>query len=112
MNNNLLLAKYNEWDNVNHERATIVQEVNSKFPEYEASLGGKISIDIVMRGDGKEQIAQKIREKHPNDKIIFLGDRTEEGGNDYTLAQALRAMENTEVVPVTSPEDVLAYLGI
>ena len=105
-------AKYNEWDNNSHERLAIIKEINSKFPEYEASLGGKISIDIVMRGDGKEQIAQKIRERHPNDKIIFLGDRTEEGGNDYTLAQALRAMENTEVVPVNSPDDVLAYLGI
>ena len=105
-------AKYNEWDNIHHEREAVVQEVNKKFPEYEASLGGKISVDIVMKGGGKEQIAQKIREMHPQDKIIFLGDRIEPGGNDYGLAQALRAMDNTEVVPVNSPEDVLAYLEI
>lgn len=105
-------AKYNEWDNLHHEREEIIETVNSKFPEYEASLGGKISVDIVMKGGGKEQIAAKIREKHPNDKIIFLGDRIQKGGNDYALAEALRQMENTEVVPVNSPDDVLAYLGI
>ncbi|MBR2273428.1 MAG: hypothetical protein IJ864_01135 [Alphaproteobacteria bacterium] len=105
-------AKYNEWDNLHQERAAVVKEINEKFPEYEASLGGKISVDIVMRGGGKEQIAAKIREQHPQDKIIFLGDRTEPGGNDYALAQALRAMENTEVIAVNSPEDVLKYLEI
>ena len=69
-------------------------------------------IDIVMRGGGKEQIAEKIREMHPNDKIIFIGDRTEKGGNDYKLAEALRQMENTEIVAVQSPDDVLKYLEI
>ncbi len=105
-------AKYNEWDNVHHERETIVQDVNENFPEYEASVGGKISIDIVTKGCSKEQIAHKVREMHPNYKIIFLGDRTEKGGNDYALAEALRGMENTEVVPVNSPDDVLKYLEI
>lgn len=105
-------TKYNEWDNVHHEREKIVKEVNAKFPEYEASLGGKISVDIVMKGGGKEQIAQKIRDKHPNDTIIFIGDRIEPGGNDYALAETLRHMENTQIVPVSSPEDVLKYLEI
>ena len=104
--------RYNEWDNKNHERAKIAEELNEKFPEYETSVGGKISIDIVTKGGGKEQIAGKIRAAHPNDKIIFIGDRTEKGGNDYGLAEALRAMENTEVVAITSPNDVLKYLEI
>ena len=104
--------RYNEWDNKHHEGAKIAEELNEKFPEYETSLGGKISIDIVTKGCGKEQIAGKIRAAHPNDKIIFIGDRTEKGGNDYALAEALRAMENTEVVAITSPNDVLKYLEI
>lgn len=105
-------TKYNEWDNIHHEREVMAKELNEKFPEYEISLGGKISLDIVQRGCGKEQIALKIRESHPNDKIIFMGDRTEQGGNDYALAQKLLTMENTEVFPVTSPEDVLTFLKI
>ena len=105
-------AKYNEWDNEHHERDAIVKEVNENFPEYEASVGGKISVDIVTKGCSKGQIAHKVREMYPNHKIIFLGDRTEKGGNDYTLAEALRSMENTEVVPVNNPDDVLKYLEI
>ncbi len=105
-------ARYNEWDNEHHERENIVEKINQMFPEYEASLGGKISIDIVMKGGGKEQIAAKIREKHPNDTIIFLGDMTGKGGSDYALAEALKKMDNTEVITVKSPDDVLTYLKI
>ncbi len=105
-------AKYNEWDAVHHERENIVATLNEKFTEYEASVGGKISIDIVTKGGGKSQIAHRVREMYPNHKIIFIGDRTNKGGNDYALAEALRAMDNTEVVQVNSPEDVLAYLEI
>lgn len=104
--------KYNEWDNEHHEREQIAKEMNERFPEYDTSLGGKISLDIVTHGCGKEQIAARVREAHPNDKLIFFGDRTEKGGNDYSLAETLRKMENTEVVAVTSPDDVLKYLGI
>lgn len=43
-------------------------------------------------------------------KIIFFGDRTFEGGTDYELAQALLKLENTQVVQVSSPEDVLIFL--
>ena len=104
--------KYHEWDNIHHEREKIAKYMNDNFKEYDFSLGGKISIDIVPRGFGKEQIAHVIRKNHPNDKIIFIGDRVVEGGNDYTLAQALRAMENTEVIAVENPEDVLKYLNL
>lgn len=105
-------AKYNEWDNEHHEREAIVREINENFPEYEASVGGKISVDIVTKGCSKAQIANKVREMYPNHKIIFLGDRTEPGGNDYALAEALRSMANTEVIAVNNPEDVLKYLEI
>ena len=127
-------TKYNEWDSLHHERENIARELNEKFPEYETSVGGKISLDIVTKGCGKSQIARRGREMCASHKIIFIGDstekgimysegygdggirligdRTEKGGNDYTLAEALRAMDNTEVVQVNSPDDVLAYLEI
>ena len=104
--------KYNEWDNAHREREKIAREMNEKFQDYEISVGGKISIDIVGKGMGKEQIASRIREKYPSSKIIFFGDRTEKGGNDYALAETLRKMENTEVVAVTGPDDVIKYLAI
>jgi phosphomannomutase len=104
--------KYNAWDQKTHERERIVAEMTEKFPEYEFAVGGKISIDIVEQGHGKEQVAQKIRENHPNYKLIFVGDRIEKGGNDYPLAEALRTMENTEVHGVNTPDEVLDFLEI
>ena len=58
--------EYNKWDNIHHEREFISKEMNKNFPEYDFSLGGKISIDIVQRGYGKEQIALYLRNKYPN----------------------------------------------
>lgn len=104
--------KYHDWDNEHHERENIAQEMNEKFPQYETTVGGKISLDIVTRGCGKDQIAHALREKYPNDKLIFFGDKTAKGGNDYTIAEAMRNMANTEVIAVNTPEDVLKYLEI
>ena len=104
--------KYYQWDKINNERETIAKELNEEFSEYDVSLGGKISIDIVSKGCGKEQVARKIRELHPKDKIIFFGDKTLPGGNDYSLAKALFEVGNSQVITVSSPEDVLKYLKI
>ena len=67
-------------------------------------------MDITPKGYGKEQIAQHLRKTYPSEKIIFFGDKTFEGGNDYELAEALRQLENTAVVQINRPEDVLMYL--
>ncbi len=102
--------KYKQWDDVHKERIRIAAELSKNYPDYDVSVGGNISIDIVPQGFGKEQVASIIRKKYPSSKIIFLGDRTEEGGNDYSLAQALLSSGNSEVVPVTGPEDTLKFL--
>ena len=104
--------KYHNWDNIHFERQKISEDMNKNFPNYDFSLGGKISIDIVERGRGKEQIAKYLRNLYPTAKIIFIGDRMQKGGNDYNLAQELRNMENTEVYSVENPNDVLKYLNI
>ena len=51
-----------------------------------------------------------VRAGDSDDRTFFFGDRTFEGGNDYELAHALLKLENTQVVQVASPEDVLMYL--
>ena len=102
--------KYTAWDKVNKERLHIQNILKEKYPAYDFECGGNISLDIIPKGCGKGQIAYHLREKYPNDKIIFLGDRTYEGGNDYALAAELLKMENTEVVQVENPDEVLNYL--
>lgn len=103
--------KYSLWDKTSHEREHIASELKKMFPQYDISIGGSISMDITPKGCGKEQIAHHLRESYQQEKIVFFGDKTFEGGNDYELAQALLKLENTEVVQVSSFKDVLSFIN-
>ena len=101
---------YKAWDDVHHEREKIRQELEKLYPQYDITVGGNISIDIVANGCGKEQVAPQLRAQFPDAEIVFLGDRTMPGGNDHSLAEALRKMDNTQVVQVEGPDDSLNFL--
>lgn len=101
--------KYTAWDKINKERLHIQKILTNKYPAYDFECGGNISLDIIPKGCGKGQIAHHLRGKYPNDKIIFLGDRTYAGGNDYVLAAELLKLGNTQVVQVENPSEVLIY---
>ena len=103
--------RYNKWDKQHYERQKISQYLSFKYPQYDFVLGGSISIDIVKKGCGKGQIAKHLRQNHPQDTIVFFGDKTFKGGNDYELAQALFELSNTEVVQVEGPEHILSILS-
>ena len=102
--------KYTAWDKENGERKHIQEVLSKKYPEYDFELGGNISIDIIPKGCGKGQIAHHLRNTYPNEKIVFMGDRTFPGGNDYALAHELNTMDNTQVVQVENPKEVLENL--
>ena len=102
--------KYAAWDKQEKEREKIAEQLRMDFPQYDISVGGSISMDITPKGCGKGQIAHHLREMYPNEKIIFFGDKTFPGGNDYELAQTLLQMENTQVVQVNHPNEVLDFL--
>lgn len=102
--------KYTAWDKENMERLSIQKILSEKYPQYEFECGGNISLDIIPKGCGKGQIAHHLRNEYPDEKIIFMGDRTYEGGNDYALAHELSLMENTKVVQVENPDGVLENL--
>lgn len=104
--------RYCAWDKKTKERFKIREELLALFPEYDIAVGGSISIDITPKGCGKEQVATHLRALYPDEETIFFGDRTFEGGNDYELAEALKTLENTQVVQVDIPEDVLKFLKI
>ena len=77
--------KYAEWDKKEQEREKIASELRRHFIEYDISVGGSISMDITPKGCGKGQIAHHLRSLYPNEKIVFFGDKTFVGGNDYEL---------------------------
>lgn len=78
---------YVKWDNEQNERNKIAEQFNYMFPEIEARPGGETGIDIAPRGLNKSQILVDFDLE--NDFILFFGDRLDENGNDFPLADAL-----------------------
>ncbi|MBR7158494.1 MAG: HAD-IIB family hydrolase [Alphaproteobacteria bacterium] len=104
--------RYKLWDDEHQERRKIADELIPLYPQYDISLGGNISMDIVPKGFGKDQIGDHLRAQYPDNKIVFIGDRTEKGGNDYELARRLTELGNSEVINVDGPDDVISILNL
>jgi len=89
---------YTLWDKDKNERAEFAKSIEDIFPDLTANVAGEIGIDIHPKGRDKSQILPDIREwvdgKEP---ILFFGDKTEKGGNDYPLAKALMSSEENEL---------------
>ena len=92
------------WDSLYSQRQGIVRHINTRWPEFNASIGGKISIDIVEQGRDKGQIINMIEMP-----AVFFGDHIIDEGNDYPLAQAI-LMAGGEVVPVETWKQTWAAL--
>ena len=84
-----------KWDEEKGERKKISLFLKHKFKDLDAVLGGQISIDIYPKGKDKSQIFDVIKQDRLTtpDEYVFIGDRTEKGGNDYPLALL---MDNTD----------------
>ena len=80
---------YKEWDKDEHERESISRRFNKRFPDLYATVGGQTGLDIAPLGRDKSQI---LRDFNKDDELHFFGDRIEEGGNDYSLAKAVKKM--------------------
>ena len=79
---------YIEYDKEVCERRMFSEAFNDKFNRlgYECNIAGDTGVDITLMGNGKEQIIQDFSAK---DNLIFFGDNTELGGNDYSLANII-----------------------
>ncbi len=77
--------EYIEWNEKTNEREDIADRLRNQFPELYVALGGQTGLDIAPQGKGKEQIIRDFE-----GGIKFYGDRMDKGGNDYSLAMAIR----------------------
>jgi len=102
--------EYYNWDKTQQERANICEVLMKKFPHIEASVGGQISIDIYEKGKNKAQILDEI-----DGEIYFFGDKMDEGGNDYPIAERLqkdgRIHKLFKVTDPTHTWDILKEIG-
>ena len=79
--------EYMKWDKERLERQDIADRLRNAFPGLSVALGGQTGLDLGPYGSDKSQI---LRDFSKDDELHFFGDRMEEGGNDYSLAEAVK----------------------
>jgi phosphomannomutase len=79
-------AKY-EWDPDGSKKRKLRDYVADQLPELEVRVGGSTSVDITRKGIDKAYgIGRLLDELRVSpDELLFIGDRLDEGGNDYPV---------------------------
>ena len=108
-------AMYKQWDEHKKEREGIAKRFNERWYEQEwwdisadlvvATVAGETGIDITPHMMGKEQIVKNFDAT----KVVYFGDKTMPGGNDYSIAAKLER-EGGKVIQVNSWEDTYKCL--
>lgn len=80
--NSIQRSEYIQYDTASGERESICARLSAKFPELEIVVVGDLGLDIYPLGKGKNQIIGWIKDR----PLIFYGDKTKPGGNDFPLA--------------------------
>jgi len=77
------------WDADNAKKNAVRDDAAELLPEFEVRVGGVTSIDITKPGIDKAYGMKKLIDmlEISKDEILFIGDRIQEGGNDYPVKQ-------------------------
>lgn len=75
------------WDPDGKKKHALRDAVAAKISAFEVRAGGSTSIDITKLGIDKAYGIRKLMEMTgvSDENILFIGDRLEEGGNDYPV---------------------------
>jgi HAD superfamily hydrolase (TIGR01484 family) len=75
------------WDPDQKKRKKIRDKVLPIIDDYEVRIGGTTSIDVTKPGIDKAYGMEKLKEEMGlgNAEILFIGDKLQEGGNDYPV---------------------------
>jgi phosphomannomutase len=95
------------WDPNMTKRKAIKSRLERYIPEFNILIGGMTSIDVMRKGIDKAYGIKKITEKlscSPSE-MFFLGDKLEEGGNDYPVKRT-----GVLCIPVSSVEETKRIL--
>ncbi len=76
-----------EWDPDNKKKLELRDYIAPLIPEFEVRVGGVTSIDVTKLGIDKAYGMKKLMEllEIGKEDILFIGDRLQEGGNDYPV---------------------------
>lgn len=77
------------WDADNSKKNKLRDYIAPLIPEFEVRVGGVTSIDVTKKGIDKAYGMKKLIELLgiAKEEILFIGDRIQEGGNDYPVKQ-------------------------
>jgi HAD superfamily hydrolase (TIGR01484 family) len=77
------------WDVDNSKKNAVRNEAAVLLPEFEVRVGGVTSVDITKPGIDKAYGMKKLIDmlEISKDEILFIGDRVQEGGNDYPVKE-------------------------
>lgn len=78
------------WDPTGEKKARLATEVQERLGDLEVRSGGSTSVDITAAGVDKAYgMSALVQETGiPKDEMLFIGDRLDEGGNDYAVKAA------------------------
>ncbi|MFC5281038.1 HAD hydrolase family protein [Arcanobacterium canis] len=91
------------WDPTGEKKENLRSAVAVLLPELEVRSGGSTSVDITAQGIDKAYGIEELSKQTgiPFDQMLFVGDRLDEGGNDYPVTRlgiethAVRGWEET-----------------
>lgn len=75
------------WDADGRKKELLRAAVAERLPALEVRSGGSTSVDITRRGIDKAYGIRKLAEITgiPPERMLFIGDRLDEGGNDFPV---------------------------
>ena len=77
-----------DWYNTNKEAAySLTEKIAEDLPDFEVRYGGTTTVDVTGKGIDKAHGMTKLLEALDLQKTdaLFIGDRLEEGGNDFPV---------------------------
>jgi hypothetical protein len=79
--------KYRWAEKHAEDKKSLREAVASRLPDLEVRLGGSTSVDVTMLGIDKAYGMEKLMGvlSVAKDDILFIGDKLQEGGNDYPV---------------------------
>lgn len=75
------------WDPDGSKKRALGEYVSARLPDLEVRGGGSTSIDITRKGIDKAHGVRKLLDQlgATPEELLFIGDRLDEGGNDYPV---------------------------
>ena len=76
-----------KWDPSGAKKESLRAYVAARVPDLEVRSGGSTSVDVTRKGVDKSYGMNRIKERLDlaDADILFIGDRLDEGGNDYPV---------------------------